>query len=735
MFNISSRLYRSIVLSFTILFFILKVQAKVVVPMPFYSHMVLQRNIPVPLWGTAAVGEQIELSFNGQIKDTVAGVDGKWRIVLDPMVANGPLTLTVKGTNTVTLTDIYVGEVWNCAGQSNMDTRLSYYQTNNPTWGYADTIANATDSLLRYIDVRYTILKRNVGWNVISPSTAGGCSATAYFFGKALQKKLGCAVGLLVTAVGGTFIEGWLDPATTAADTNMVMPNGLTTVGDQFNQFITPVLNYGIKGTICMHGEQNAGDTLTAPLYGDRFKKLITSWRKDWGQGDFPFYYGQITMFNTKAPVDSFSPRVQIREAQRFALSLPKTSMTVNVDLGTGTWHFPNKYEAGRRLSLIALARDYGYDTLEYSGPTFEKLGVQGNKAKLLFSHRGLGLKMSTGTTLTGFYIAGANGVWYKATGSIVDSMVVLTNASVPNPTRVSYAQGKTSYNLFNKNGLPASPFNSDLQCWSDGVNQIISIPETSNKTLGVPDFSPATTTSGLPITYQTDNASVATIDSAGLIHLEGAGTCHITAYQSGDSTYRSSVTLSQTLTVSNPLPIAFLPLTVTKKNTVAVLHWATLTEQNNDHFEVQRSIDGISFTSINNIASKENNTTKIEYGYIDNAPSKGLNYYRIKQVDKSGKVTYGNVVTINFTSYDHTLKLYPNPAKEIITFSFYAKEQGVQVVNIINARGVVVKKLTINAILGENNQQISLAGLSKGNYFIILNNNTLNISSRLEKL
>ena len=103
--------------------------------------------------------------------------------------------------------------------------------------------------------------------------------------------------------------------------------------------------------------------------------------------------------------------------------------------------------------------------------------------------------------------------------------------------------------------------------------------------------------------------------------------------------------------------------------------------------------------------------------------------------MDKSGKVTYGNVVTINFTSYDHTLKLYPNPAKEIVTFSFYAKEQGVQVVNIINARGVVVKKLTINAILGENNQQISLAGLSKGNYFIILNNNTLNISSRLEKL
>jgi hypothetical protein len=427
---------------------------------------------------------------------------------------------------------------------------------------------------------------------------------------------------------------------------------------------------------------------------------------------------------------------VEIREGQRFALSLPQTGMTVNLDLGTGTWHFPNKYEAGRRLSLIALARDYGYDTLEYSGPVFEKMGVQGNKAKLLFSHRGLGMKLSSGTALTGFYVAGANGIWYKAsTGIIADSMVVVTSTNVPNPTRVSYALGKTSYNLFNKNGLPASPFNSDLQCWANGVNQLISMPETSSKTLGTADFSPATTTSGLAITYQSDDSSVASIDSTGLIHLEGAGTCHIIAYQLGDSTYRSSVTLSQTLTVSNPLPITTLPLTVTKKNTVAVLHWATLTEQNNDHFEVQRSTDGSNFISINTVAAKGNSTTKIDYDCTDNSPLKGISYYRIKQVDKSGKATYGNVVSINFSINSNTLKLYPNPAKDNVTFSFYAREQGALVANIINAKGVVVKAISISATVGDNNQLISLAGLSKGNYTIILKNNSQSIFSSFEKL
>ena len=185
--------------------------------------------------------------------------------------------------------------------------------------------------------------------------------------------------------------------------------------------------------------------------------------------------------------------------------------------------------------------------------------------------------------------------------------------------------------------------------------------------------------------------------------------------------------------TVGDPLPIKFLPLTVTRENTSAVLHWATLTEQNNDHFEVERSTDGTSFTSIYSIPSNGNSTQKIAYGFTDNSPLKGVSYYRIRQVDKSGKYTYGNTVMVNFTAKDNALKLYPNPAKDNVTLSFYAKQQGVLMASIINAKGVVVKEVAINATTGQNSHQISLAGLAAGTHSIILKNDTQSISSRFE--
>ena len=186
---------------------------------------------------------------------------------------------------------------------------------------------------------------------------------------------------------------------------------------------------------------------------------------------------------------------------------------------------------------------------------------------------------------------------------------------------------------------------------------------------------------------------------------------------------------------VGDPLPIKFLPLSITKENTSAVLQWATLTEENNNHFEVERSSNGINFTSINRLPSKGNSTQKTAYTFTDNSPLMGVNYYRIKQIDKSGKYTYGNVASINFINKDNALKLYPNPAKNTVTLSFNIKEQGMLLANIINAKGNVVKEVTIHATTGNNNQQIGLDGLSAGSYSIILKNNTQSISSRFEKL
>lgn len=529
------------------------IKANVSITYPIADSMVIQRNMRVPIWGTAASGENIQVTFNNQIKTTTAGTNGKWKIVLDSMAAAGPLTMTIKGNNTITVKDLYVGEVWNCAGQSNMDLRLNDYVSNNYNATYADTIKNARNPLLRYIDIRYTSLNKNVGWHAITPSTAGGCSTTAYFYGKILQKKLGCAVGLVVTAVGGTYIERWFDPATLAANPGMVLPSGFTTPGDMYNSFVAPVIPYAIKGTICMLGEQNAGDSLTAHLYGKRFEMLINGWRTAWGQGDFPFYYGQLTMYNPPAAVDTIGLYLKVREGQRCAQKTVNTGMTVNVDLSSSQWHFANKYEAGRRLALQALSKTYGLTGFENSGPEYNTFGIQGSKMRVLFDHAASGLKTNDGNAPTCFYIAGPDKIWYSATATIDSNKVVLSNASVTNPVKVCYGFGKTpKSNLFNNDNLPASEFMSENIAWQGKkINQILSFTEALTIRCGAADFDAgAKSTSGLPITYESSNTAVATVTSKGLIHLTGSGTCKIKAYQAGDSIYRPSIALYLSMNV-----------------------------------------------------------------------------------------------------------------------------------------------------------------------------------------
>ncbi len=185
---------------------------------------------------------------------------------------------------------------------------------------------------------------------------------------------------------------------------------------------------------------------------------------------------------------------------------------------------------------------------------------------------------------------------------------------------------------------------------------------------------------------------------------------------------------------ISNPLPIKFLPLSVNKENTFAVLHWATVAEQNNDHFEVERSANGSVFSNVNSIMAKGNSTTLTEYSFTDIQPLVGTSYYRIKQVDKDGKFAYGNVVTLNTTN-SNSLKLYPNPAKGNVTLSFSAKQAGILMANIIDANGIVVKEIKINAVVGLNNNQIDVCGLNSGSYTIVLRNKLQSITSKFVKL
>lgn len=432
---------------------VMAVSANVSVTGLFSSNMVLQRNITAPIWGKASAGEEVTVSFNGQIKSTTTGSNGVWRVKLDPMIEGGPYSLTIKGNNTITLSNVYVGEVWQVAGQSNMDTRLSFY-TN-----LADTIKNANVPLLRYCTMRQP--GQSTGgqnpWLVVSPSTAPNLSATGYFFGKEIQKTTGVAVGIIITAVGGTTITQWMDPATLAANPDITN----TDRGGCWKSWVEPVVGFGIKGTVWIQGEQNCnkGDS---PLYGDRFKLVIKGWRDAWGQGDFPFYFGQLSGTSGTPGPNDVSYVAQVREGQRLALELPNTAMTVNCDYAAGDWHYPNKPEAGRRLALPAKALLYGQNTLVYSGPLYSHEVTDGNKIKLIFRNTGGDLTVQ-GNSLTGFAIASASGEYVWGNATISGDTVIVSSPSVTNPTRVRYGwSNKPKLTLFNKEGLPASPFTTE---------------------------------------------------------------------------------------------------------------------------------------------------------------------------------------------------------------------------------------------------------------------------------
>lgn len=430
-------------------------RAAVSVSNAFSDHMVLQRGMACPIWGQASAGETVTVGLAGQTKTATADAKGSWRVNLDPTPAGGPFSMTIKGSSTLTVQDVYVGEVWQCAGQSNMDTRMSFYP------GLADTIKAANLPQMRFYTLRQP--GETTRWEVCSPATVGKLSALGFFFGREIQKTQGVAVGLVVTAVGGTFISEWLDPASLAADA-VLSSNGDATNGDMYRQWVAPVVGYGIRGTAWIQGEQDRSNGLPA-YYAGRFQALIKGWRKVWGQGDFPFYYLQLANYGTKqtSPTEEASS-AEIREAQRLALQLPNTAMAVAIDIGSATdLHFPDKPTAGRRLSLPAQALDYGKPGLEYSGPLFRSMEIRAGKAYLVFTHTGTGM-VGKGGALQGFAVAGSTGAWVWADeASIHGDTVIVSSAKLTAPAKVRYAWGGNPIgNLYNAEGLPASPFRTD---------------------------------------------------------------------------------------------------------------------------------------------------------------------------------------------------------------------------------------------------------------------------------
>ena len=440
--------------------------ATVAMTVPFGNHMVLQRGRAVPVWGTAASGESVTVTCNGQTRTAKAGTDGKWTVSFASMSAGGPYSLAAKGTsNTVTLTDVMVGEVWHCAGQSNMDTRMNYWEYPN----LADSIKTANYPLLRYVTMRQP--GQTVQWQNVTPATVGPLSAAGYFFGRDLLDNLnGVAVGLVVTAVGGTIIEQWLDSTTLAGFPDLATD---TTAGQMYQSWVRPVAGYAVKGTVWLQGENNTSSALYKN-YGKRLEKMIPGWRTAWGQSDMPFLVAGLCHKGVKqTAAGETSNEASIRELQRGATdTLKNTWMSVTVDLGSdSTWHYPQKPQLGKRLGILARGALYGQTGFVYEHPRPRGCFKRGTTLVIPFDVRGGKLVLDSGTVPLGFQVAGSNNVWSWATATLKGDTVFLTTTNTA-PTQVRHAwANQPIMNLRSSGGQPATPFTMAITSAPVGID------------------------------------------------------------------------------------------------------------------------------------------------------------------------------------------------------------------------------------------------------------------------
>jgi len=509
-------------------------RAEVSLPHVFGSHMVLQRDQPIAIWGSATAGEKVSVQIADQpAVSTAADQSGQWRVALPKMAAGGPFTVQVVGANRITLDDVLVGEVWLCSGQSNMEMVVA--SCLNPQ----EEIAAANYPQIRHIKVPKLTASVPASdfpgqWQVCSPETAGGFTACGYFMARELNKKLGVPVGLLHSSWGGTRIEPWTPPVgfaqvpalasiqqlvaqadprnaafkaglgkyldtlqgwmqttrqSIAAETLITplpeFPADFVPLGARpnphgqpttlYNAMIHPLVPYGIRGAIWYQGESNH---VEGRLYTEKMKALIGGWRQLWGS-QFPFYYVQIAPYVYGAETPTVL--AEFWEAQAAALEIPGTGMVVTSDIGDyKDIHPKNKQEVGRRFALLALKNVYGQSDVVCSGPTFKELVLEGDKLRVRFDNTAGGLASRNGKPLDWFEVIGPETDWTKATATIDGDSVVLAAAAVKSPVAMRFAWDKSAEpNLMNKAGLPASAFRAGKEPKIDILS--LKVPEAKD--------------------------------------------------------------------------------------------------------------------------------------------------------------------------------------------------------------------------------------------------------------
>lgn len=467
----AKRMYMKIIFVFAnFIFFAITLFAEVRLPSILGNGMVLQQKTQTNLWGWATSQKKITIvtSWNNRTYTGYSSFDGKWSIEVETPEAGGPYTITISDGQPIELSDVLIGEVWVCAGQSNVQMPVKGF-IGQPVIGSCDAIAMASSKeKIRLL----TVLRRenselqeecqSTSWLETTPSNVKEFSAVAYFFAKYIQNILQVPVGIICSAAGGTNIERWMNKNDYLAiypDKSMDEVKNVR-AGELYNTMIYPLHLFNIKGIIWYQGESNV---LNPHEYKQLFIRMVASWREKWALGEFPFYYVQIAPYQYSDKQASPIGAAELRQAQLEAMTIiPNSGMVVTSDVGDAKHIHPaDKPNVGKRLALWALAKTYNIPDIPYCGPIYKSAEIKGSKVILSFDYIDMGMT-TYNQPLSGFELAGKNGIFYPAKAVFIGKKekIEVYSDNVVEPVYVQLGfKNYMPLNLYSTYGLPASPF------------------------------------------------------------------------------------------------------------------------------------------------------------------------------------------------------------------------------------------------------------------------------------
>lgn len=458
----------------------LAANAKIVMPDIFSDNMVLQQQAEARLWGWGVPGGTVRIttSWNGDACTATCGSDGKWTAdVATPAATYNPQTVTIADDDgQVVLTNVLIGEVWFCSGQSNMEMPLAGFD-NCPVEGAAETIATSAG----WTGIRMATVEKNGQlepadrcsgkWKTCNPENSPRFSATAFFFATMVNRVLGVPVGIINCSWGGSMVEGWLPRDTVAKYPDIDLERDIRKEEPHdwwhylsptlmYNGMLHPLAGYTIKGFLWYQGESNVG---RHAVYAQRLKTMVELWRKEWRMGELPFYFVEIAPFST----DGGTASALLRESQYRAQSMIANSAMISTNdlvepYEARNVHPKDKRSVGYRLAWMALAKTYGIKGIEPDCPAYKSMEIKDGAVLLSFTHAANGFNRTDG--MTGFEMAGDDRAFYPAEARLDGkNRIRVTCGKVTRPVAVRYAfRDYAPGNVANVRGLPLVPFRTD---------------------------------------------------------------------------------------------------------------------------------------------------------------------------------------------------------------------------------------------------------------------------------